>query len=42
VAIYDYPGVQHAFSRPRGDHYAAAADALARARTLKALREVLR
>lgn len=42
VAIYDYPGVQHAFSRPRGDHYDAAADALARARTLKALREVLR
>ena len=41
VAIYDYPGVQHAFSRPRGDHYDAAADALARERTLKALRDAL-
>ena len=41
VTIYDYPGVQHAFSRPRGDHYDAAADALARERTLKALRDAL-
>lgn len=41
VTVYDYPGVQHAFSRPRGDHFDAAADKLARERTLQALRDAL-
>jgi carboxymethylenebutenolidase len=33
VEVYDYPGVDHAFARFRGDHYDAAAAQLANART---------
>ena len=33
VTLYDYPGVDHAFAREGGDHYDAAAAALANQRT---------
>ncbi len=41
ITVYEYPGVQHAFARPNGDHYDAAADKLSGERTLQALREAL-
>ena len=37
VQVFEYPGVQHAFARHNGNHYDAAADAIAMERTLKAL-----
>lgn len=35
---FSYPGVDHAFARPNGEHYDKAADAAAYARTLAALK----
>jgi carboxymethylenebutenolidase len=35
VTIYDYEGMDHAFGRPEGEHYDAAAAELANLRTLK-------
>ncbi|GFM81315.1 carboxymethylenebutenolidase [Pseudomonas cichorii] len=41
VEIYVYPGVDHAFARPRGDHYHKPSALLAHGRTIAALRRVL-
>jgi carboxymethylenebutenolidase len=38
---FTYPGVDHAFARPNGEHYDQAADELARSRTLAALRDTI-
>ena len=42
IAIYSYPGVNHAFARPGGEHYDEKATALAGERSLEFLRETLR
>ncbi|MDG5496933.1 dienelactone hydrolase family protein [Niveispirillum sp. BGYR6] len=41
VEIFVYPGVDHAFARPAGDHYNRAAALLAHERSITALRPVI-
>ena len=42
VTIYSYPGQHHAFARHNGEHYNAAAAALANSRTSEFLHQQLR
>jgi len=41
VELFSYPGRDHAFARPGGEHYDAADAALARTRTLALFKKAL-